>query len=229
MKADLHIHTFYSCDGISSPEEVVKAALSRGINCVCITDHGEIKGAVEVLRAAYDQDILVIPGIEIKSKLGDVLGINVKKIIPDNLSLEETVKEIRKEGGMAIIPHPFSWPIMAFQGKGEDLLLADGIEVFNSYLFDFSNRKAFGFAQKYNLSFTAGSDAHDAESIGRAFIEIPKNNPPSTPEEVLEEIKNRRVRVDGEVFTILEIGKDHSKRWLKRLIKNGFISKTRKI
>jgi len=232
MKADLHVHTSYSYDAISSPKEVVKTALLRGINCICITDHGEIRGAVEALRAGYDKDILIIPGIEIKSRLGDILGINVKKIIPDGLSLEETIKEIRKQGGMAVIPHPFSWPpwpARAFKGKEKDFLLADAIEIFNASLLGFSNKKALHLTQKYNLPFTAGSDAHSAKFVGTAFIEIPKNNPLLTPEEVLEEIRKKRVRVEGKIFTPLGLVRDHSKIFVKRLIKNGFGSKKRKI
>jgi predicted metal-dependent phosphoesterase TrpH len=222
MKADLHIHTSYSPDGLSSPKEVVKTAILRGINCICITDHGEIKGAIEALRIGYDQDILIIPGIEIKSKSGDVLGINVKKIISDGLSLEETIKEIRKQGGMAVIPHPFAWPswpaARAFKGGEKDFLLADAIEVFNAALFSFSNTKALRISQKYNLPFTAGSDAHLAEFVGRAFLEIAKNSPPSTPEEVLEEIRNKRVRVAGKALTPLELIREYSKIRFKKYI-----------
>lgn len=228
MKADLHIHTSYSYDAISSPKEVVKTAILRGINCICITDHGEIKGAIEVLKAGFDQDILVIPGIEIQSKLGDVLGINVKKIIPDGLSLEETVKEIRKQGGMAVIPHPFSWPMRAFLGKEKDLLLAEAIEAFNATLFGFSNKKALSFIQKHNLPFTAGSDAHSADSVGKAFIEMTEKNPLS-PEEVLEEIRNKRIKVGGKAFTLLRLLKEHFKIEFKKFVKNGFGSKKGKI
>lgn len=212
MKADLHIHTLYSYDAISSPKEVVETALSRGINCICITDHREIRGAVEALRAGYDQDILVIPGIEIKSKAGDILGLNVKKIIPNGLSLQATAKEIRKQGGIAILAHPFAHLIKTLKRKERDLLFIDAIEVFNASIFGSFNNKAFKTAQKYNLPFTAGSDAHTPEFIGRAFIEITKNRPPATPQELLEEIRNKRMRIGGENFTLLELTKDYSKK-----------------
>lgn len=228
MKADLHIHTSYSFDAICSPKEVVKTALLKGINCISITDHGEIKGAIEALRVGFDQDILVIPGIEIKSKLGDILGINVKKIIPNGLSPKETIKEIRKQGGMAVIPHPFGWPIRSFLGKEKDILLADAIEVFNATLFNFSNKKALKFSQKYNLPFTAGSDAHSPDFLGRVYIEIFKNNP-LTPEEVLEEIRNKRVRIGGEVYIFPGLIRERPKTWFKKIVKNGFSSKKRKI
>ncbi|GAH21837.1 unnamed protein product, partial [marine sediment metagenome] len=66
MKCDLHIHTSYSYDSNSPPKEVVKAAIARGIDCLAVCDHGEIKGAAEVQQFASNLPILIIPGIEIK-------------------------------------------------------------------------------------------------------------------------------------------------------------------
>lgn len=228
MKADFHIHTSFSCDGLASPKEVVRTALERGIHCICITDHEEIKGAIEVMRAGYDKDILIIPGIEVTSKLGDVLGINVKKKIPRGLTFEETVKEIRKQGGMVVIPHPFSWPVAAFKGNKKDLCLADAIEVFNASLLDFSNKKAIYFSQQHNFPFTAGSDAHTVEFIGKAYLEIPEDKPIAGPEDILTAIRNREGDVGGIILPSLKIVKDHSKRLFIKLAKNGLISAKKK-
>ena len=77
MKCDLHCHTFYSYDSTTPPPEMVEAAIKRGINCLAITDHNEIRGALEAIEYAKDKSILIIPGIEIKSKEGDILGLNI--------------------------------------------------------------------------------------------------------------------------------------------------------
>lgn len=194
LKADLHIHSTFS-DGTSSPQEIVKVAIARNIDCICITDHGEIKGAIEASRFGYDKDILVIPGIEITSKSGHILGINVKRIIPDGLSAKETVKEIRKQGGLAIIPHPFSLALRRFRGRKEYFLAADAIETFNASIFNFENKKAFNLAKIYNLPFMAGSDAHRADFVGRAYLEIPKNI--LSGKELITEIREKRVKIQG--------------------------------
>jgi len=218
MKADLHIHTTFS-DGISSPKEMVEAAIEKGINCICITDHGETKGAVEAMKFGFDKNILVIPGIEVLSKSGDILGINIKKIIPNGLSVQETIKEIRKQNGIAIIPHPFDRPLVGFWGGGKEIqtLDLDGIEIFNaSVFFNFSNKKASKFSQINNLSFTAGSDAHRKEFVGRGYLETSENI--LSEKDLITAIMNKKVKIGGEHLNFFEILKNISNSDVKSLI-----------
>lgn len=207
MKADLHIHTNFSYDASSSPKEVVDSAIEKGIDCICITDHGEIKGAVEAVKYGFDKDILIIPGIEILSRSGDVLGVNVKKIIPNGLSLDKTVEEIKKQGGMAVIPHPFGWPsVTSFWGDKKKICAsgANTIETFNaSLIFSFSNRRALNFSQQNNLSFTAGSDAHRADFVGRGYLEIPETV--SSEKDIMEKIALKKGKIGGKPLNFKEL------------------------
>jgi hypothetical protein len=208
MKVDLHMHSTYS-DGIDSPEDMVRTAIEKGIQCICLTDHDEIKGAVRAMKFAYDKDILVVPGIELVSTSGDVLGINVKKKIPSGLSIEETIKEIRKQGGIAVIPHPFNKPLNNFWGGEKVLKRAgpDAIEVFNaSVLFGFANRKALNFSKENKFFFTAGSDAHRKEYIGRGFIEI--EGKVRSEKDLIEAIMSGRGKTGGKILGWFEFIKN---------------------
>jgi DNA polymerase III alpha subunit len=62
---DLHFHSYYS-DGFNTVETIAKKAHELGIG-IAITDHNEIRGAVEI--DGY-QDIFSIPGIEMTSREG---------------------------------------------------------------------------------------------------------------------------------------------------------------
>jgi hypothetical protein len=215
MKCDLHIHTSYSYDSTALPKEMVESALRKGIDCIAITDHGKVKGALEAIKYAEEKPILIIPGIEVKTKEGDILGLNLKKIIPNGLSAEETIKKIKEAGGVAIIPHSFGW-FCSFKGNLKNLIgKIDGIEVFNASIFGPGNKKALDFAQKYNLPFTCGSDAHFPAFVGKAYLEIPGNN--LSIEDILEKIKNREGTIGGSAANFFEKIIAHSKRSIAKL------------
>lgn len=199
MKADLHVHTDYSFDGLSSFSEVVDEAVKKGLDCICITDHNQIEGALRARE--YAKDILIIPGIEILPLSGDILGINVDKIIPDGLSARETVRRIKESGDLAVIPHPFDWPIENFVG---DVLVAEALEVFNSsVVVKKSNNKALAFTKKNNLLITAGSDAHLAEFVGRGYLETSEDF--DSAEELIKKIRKGKVKAKGAPMSIWEI------------------------
>lgn len=205
MKADLHIHTTFS-DGASSPKDVVNTAIEKGIDCICITDHDEIKGAIEAMKFAFDKNILVIPGIETTTTFGHILGIGIKKAIPKNLPPEKAIDEIRKQGGLAIIAHPFDWPAEDFIGGEEKIcdIKPDGIEVFNASVFvKSSNKRALDFAKKNNFIFTAGSDAHRAEFIGRGYLDISKNV--KSEKDLITAIKEKKGIPKGNPLSMWEL------------------------
>lgn len=215
MKCDLHVHTFYSYDSTALPKEMVDAALKKGVDCLAITDHGEIQGVLEAMNYASNKPILIIPGIEIKTKEGDVLGLNIKEKIPNGISAKETIGLIKEKGGIAIIPHPFAL-FYPFKGSLKKLLKEiDGIEVLNASVIGSGNKKALDFAKNHNIPFIAGSDAHFPNFIGKTYLEIPEKN--LTIEEILEAIKNRDCKIGGKEAGFFEKIIDHLKRNLAKI------------
>ena len=174
LKADLHTHTYFSPDALTSPEKYVRTCLERRINCVAVTDHNAIAGALAVQKLATFK---VIIGEEVESREGEIIGLFLQEEVPGGLSAEETVERIKEQGGLVCVPHPFD------RFRGEHLAEAaltrilpqvDIIEVFNARTTrQADNERAARFAEEHGLAASAGSDAHSARELGRACVEMP--------------------------------------------------------
>ena len=199
MKIDLHCHSYYSNDGISSPEKLIKTALKKGLDGIALTDHDTTQGWEEAAEAAKKLNAVLVFGEEIKIKkegktVGEILGYFLKEEInPRGKSVEEVIKEIKSQGGIAIIAHPYHWRKL-FKELEKYKNLVNGIEVFNARSqTKRGNQKSFIFAQRNNLAMTAGSDAHHCSEVGDAYIETDVKN----LEELKEAILQKRVKIFG--------------------------------
>lgn len=172
VKADLHVHTIYSRDSLITPKDLVFYAKKRGLNAVAITDHNTVEGALKIAKEA---DLLIIPGIEVSSRNGHIVALNVRDAVPKGLSVEETVDRIHRAGGVAVACHPFA----LFKGSlGKHVSgKFDAVETINASATPFkrSVRKAEEIAAQLKLPQVAGTDAHYAPAIGYAYtlIEAP--------------------------------------------------------
>lgn len=166
LKIDLHVHTHYSYDSSITPEQLVFYAKKRGLNGIAITDHDRIDGA---LKIAKETDFLIIPGIEISSLNGHILGLNVQEPIPPKLTVDETVDKIHEAGGIAVACHPATF-FKGSLGKHTNSKF-DAVEVINASAFPFKYSVKHGreIALRLGISQVAGSDAHYAPEIGCAY------------------------------------------------------------
>jgi predicted metal-dependent phosphoesterase TrpH len=220
IKCDLHIHSKYSFDSMANPKKIVDLAIKQGFQCIAIADHGNINGSLEA--AAYVKKnglpILIIISEEIKSKSGDILGLNTKEPIPDRLPAKESIARIHEQGGLAVIAHPFGrW--CGFKENLENYLnQIDGIEILNASVFA-GNKTATAFAKKHNLAFTAGSDAHFANHfIAKTWLELPLDYSPAlTAEQVITAIKEKKGTVGGKMASFIEKAIDHPFRTITKL------------
>jgi predicted metal-dependent phosphoesterase TrpH len=189
---DLHCHTGASFDCLASPVAVVRAAMSRGLTHLAITDHDRISGALEAVETA-PPGVTIIIGEEIKSIDGDILGIFLREAVPPGLSAAETVDAIREQGGLVGIPHPFD----GRRGFGRKSGVAleeiadsvDWIEVYNARVLGGSaNEKAALFAHDHGLPGLAASDAHTVLEVGVAYNVV--GGDPCTPDAMLRALRN---------------------------------------
>jgi hypothetical protein len=169
LKVDFHVHSHFSPDGEMSPEEIVEMAKKIGLDARAVTDHNTIKGGQETEKIA--KGLVIFTGSEIKTREGEIIGLNLKKDIPSDLSLTETCKLIKEQEGFVIVPHPFD-RLRSGVGKSINKIIEyiDAVEVLNarSY-FDKFNKNALDFAEENNLPKVAGSDAHFGMELGYAY------------------------------------------------------------
>ncbi len=174
-KIDLHCHTRFSPDSFTKPEELVARCVATKLDHVAITDHNTIEGALEVKRLAPFE---VIIGEEIKSLGGEIVGLFLEKAIPSGLTPLATVKQIKEQGGLVSIPHPFDnfrQSVITKDALEEILPYTDIIEAFNSRnTLQRANRKAFELASNRDIAISSVSDSHTLTEIGRSYVEAPE-------------------------------------------------------
>jgi glycosyltransferase involved in cell wall biosynthesis len=192
IDVDLHMHTDHSPDCATPVEVLLATAKEQGFGAIAITDHNEISGALEALAKA--DGIKVIVGEEVKTATqGEVIGLFVHERIPRGLGLAETVAEIRRQGGLVYVPHPFDRMHVA---PGYEHLLAilediDAIEIFNPRVAIGSfNEEAARFAAKYRLIAGAGSDSHVAAALGSVRLRMRDFD---GPQEFLESLRDAEI------------------------------------
>jgi predicted metal-dependent phosphoesterase TrpH len=168
FRLDLHVHTKHSQDCYCSVAEVVEAAKRAGLKGIAITDHDSVGGNAEAAKLS-SEEFLVIPGVEISSKDGHILGLGVSESIPRDLPASETVELIRGQGGIAVAAHPFG---LARKIGSVFKARFDAVEVYNSRTYFMSNTLARRFAERNHLPMVAGSDAHCPDEIGLAGVGV---------------------------------------------------------
>ncbi len=186
---ELHCHSYASYDSLSAPAQILRAAASRGLTHLAITDHERIDAAVEA-RELAPPGLTVVVGEEIRSTDGDVIGLFLERAVPAGLSALETIAAIHEQGGLAGIPHPFdrfrfSGLARADEGRLARLLeAADYIEAFNARVpYPAANERAAVLARERGLPAVAASDAHTIMEVGVACTRL--QGPVSSPAELL--------------------------------------------
>jgi predicted metal-dependent phosphoesterase TrpH len=172
-RADLHIHSRYSRDAFSSPEEILKVAQKKKLDIIALTDHNTIEGALEAKSIADRFGVEVVIGEEIDTKEGDLLALFIEKLIEPGQTVLKTIKEIKRQGGLSIAPHPNNWLLGGI--STENLLNIykelDGIELINgSWPGKIGQEESRKMNQSvFELAVTGGSDAHLASQVGSSY------------------------------------------------------------
>jgi glycosyltransferase involved in cell wall biosynthesis len=191
LDVDLHMHTDHSGDCATPVEVLLQTAKAQGLGAIAVTDHNEVSGALAARDLAAEYGVKVIVAEEVKTATqGEVIGLFIEERIPRGLTLAETVAEIRRQGGLVYVPHPFDrmHAVPDYEhllGIVEDV---DAIEVYNPRVAIGSfNEEAARFAAKYRIPAGAGSDAHVAQGLGSVRVRMRDFD---GPEEFMESLRD---------------------------------------
>lgn len=184
--ADLHLHSLHSWDCTTPIDDLLDSALAAGLGALAVTDHNTIAGGVEARARAIERGLPlhVVVGSEIKTAAdGEIIGLFLHDEIPRGLTFAETIAEIRAQGGVVYVPHPFD----RFHTTPSEALLRehagdiDVVETANARLWlERDNRSAARFAAEHGLRRGAGSDAHVPEGIGTGALRLAPFADPSS-------------------------------------------------
>jgi predicted metal-dependent phosphoesterase TrpH len=171
IEVDLHMHTDHSGDCATPVDVLLQTARDRGLGAIAITDHNEVSGALEAREIAAEMgDIKVIVAEEVKTaEQGEVIGLFLEEKIPKGLTMAETIAEIRRQGGLVYVPHPFDrfHSVPDYEHLLDIVEEIDLLEVFNPRVaLTAFNEEAVRFAGKYRIVPAAGSDSHVAQGLG---------------------------------------------------------------
>ncbi len=184
INIDLHTHTFFSGDGVSSPEELIAAAKAKGLQGIAITDHNTCdaisylldKGLMRMDGSAVD-NFLIVPAVEVTTAEGHLLCIGATLPFLKGKPALDVCHMIHERGGLAIPPHPYDLFRAGIRFATLETLPVDALEVFNAATtLRRYNRYAFKYAQARGLPMTAASDAHHAAAVGTAYTILNTEN-----------------------------------------------------
>ncbi len=202
IDVDLHMHTDHSHDCATPVEVLLATAREQGLGAIAVTDHNEISGALEAhaqaerssAGASGQPPLKVIVGEEVKTaSQGEVIGLFLHERIPRGLSMAETVAEIRRQGGLVYVPHPFDrlHAVPDYEHLLPILDEVDAIEVFNPRVaIGAFNEEAARFAAKYRLAAGAGSDSHVAQGLGSVRVRMRDFD---GPQEFLQSLRDAEI------------------------------------
>ena len=194
FKVDLHVHTVNSPDAHTQVEDLPRIIKERGLDGVAVTEH-------DIFNPPNLPGALILPGIEVTSRNGHVIGLGVNEAISPGLSADDTIQRIHDQGGIAIVPHPYD-PVCECVKLSRLRNMPEAVETVNADALSFYISKwlARRDASKFHIAEVGGSDSHIPQTIGDAYTVIEASS--NEVKDVLDAIRAGRVRAEGRATSI---------------------------
>jgi len=175
FRIDLHVHSKYSGDTDSEPEESILRAISLNLQGIAFTEHYSYAASeyTEGLREKYNDSILILRGVEFSTAEGHCLifGADTDKLAIKYAPVGEVVRMVNQHGGVVIPSHPYRRG-NSLGDRIHELAGISAVEGYNGCNMHAFNVRAIEAAKIMNLPYTGGSDAHSPREVGSCFTEF---------------------------------------------------------
>lgn len=175
MKVDLHVHTSkYSPCGVSSPEEMVGAAIASGLDAIVLAEHDYMWDEAELadLQGRFP-GIKIFAGIEVSIDAAEhivVIGVPDRQLFAPFMAPADVIAAVRQHQGAAVLAHPFRWRPEVRRDILEVRL--DAVELYSNSIRNYMQQPIRRLLQKLQLPCVASSDGHHTKQLGLYAIEL---------------------------------------------------------
>ena len=205
--ADLQTHTHYSHDSVISPRHNLRVQGGRGIEITAVTEHKDPTGSfrTKALSRSVPEAPLVVPGVELSTPEGYVLGLGLDPDmqVPDKLHSQREVahfvRSVHREHNGAVIALGFK---LDRDGVARMVQAGvDGFEIVNMGHPDipFEVRRFIKQqAGEHNLSLVGSSDWHGWTGMWRTWtlVRVSERDHGSIQDNLLAALRDPR---EGEI------------------------------
>lgn len=172
FRVDLHTHSSASHDGGITEAQYMQLVGEDTLDYIAVTDHDTISMATHLHKTLGDK---IIVGQEITTDDGEIIGLFLKEEVQANLPIKKAAEEVKRQGGLVYIPHPFETFRKGVSKKSLDQIdeFVDIVEAYNGRAF-FQNKgpEATVWARLNSKPIAASSDAHGIKGIGNAYTTV---------------------------------------------------------
>ena len=184
MLIDLHTHTYpLSYDSDLSPDALIIAAKSAGLDGICLTEHDAFWSKAEVEALRNKHQFPVFAGAELNTEEEHLIVFGLKQWLVGMSHAEFVINKVEEFKGAVVIAHPFRRKILRgsddpgderFNRELENACAnplfsrVDAIEIQNAHANEHENSFSTELARRLNQHTTGGTDAHEAADIGHA-------------------------------------------------------------
>lgn len=174
-KVDLHAHTMHSGDNDARPEDMVEAAIKRGLWGIAFSEHDSYAASSHAIRLSerYRGRIHIFRAVEYSAREGHclVFGADTDRLAIKYASTQSLLDAVSDIDGVVVPSHPYR------RGSGIGDLLMDlkglvALEGANGCNLHSMNEQALRTAQALGLHAVGGSDAHGASEVGACYTEF---------------------------------------------------------